>query len=580
MKHINQTSNYDKYPAISLEDCDKEIFISYKEIGKELLNQNKSIYVVDCYPGVDDTEVLEQLKQELKPELIFYSNDIFYDSKTLTKIMTPHLTEDRVRGVMFYGSITDFVDREALENMQNELEKVKGKRILIYGFGASLISQGDILIYADLSRWEIQLRYRKGMPNFKQANYDEDILIKYKRGYFIEWRIADKHKRSLFSKADYWLDTNKSNAPVMITKNVFQKAMDEAVSRPFRTVPYFDPGVWGGQWMKEVCDLDRKEKNFAWSFDGVPEENSVLFEIGGKIFECPAMNITLARPLALLGKKVYARFGAEFPIRFDFLDTIGGENLSLQVHPTVDFIKENYGMPYTQEESYYILDAEKGAKVYLGTQKDIDLDAMFSDLEEAQKGNLSFPAEKYINIINVKRHDHLLIPPGTIHCSGSGCMVLEISSSAYIFTFKLWDWDRLGLDGLPRPIHIKEGKAVVNPCCDTDFVMKELVNHFEPVQSENGYLNEKTGLHPLEFIETFRHTFTKAITLNIDNNVRMMNLVDGEEITVFSPNDEFKPYKVHYAETFIIPAKVSSVAMVPSGRSANKEVKVLEAFVK
>ncbi len=580
LKHRSRISNYDKYPVIPLNGFDKEIFTSYEEIGKELLSRKGNVYVVDCYPGVDEEEVLKNLEKELAPELVLHSDDIFYDGQTLTKMMMPHLTDDRVMGVMYYGKILDFVDEKALIEMQKRLEGAKDKRVLVYGFGASLISRGDILIYADLSRWEIQLRYRKGMPNFKQTNYDEDNLGKYKRGYFIEWRIADKHKRGLFSKADYWLDTNKSNAPAMITKGAFQEAMSQAVRRPFRTVPYFDPGVWGGQWMKEVCDLDRGKKNFAWSFDGVPEENSVLFGIGENIFECPAMNITLSHPLELLGDRVYARFGAEFPIRFDFLDTVEGENLSLQVHPTADFIKENYGMPFTQEESYYILDAGENAQIYLGVQNDVDINDMFSELKEAQRGEKSFPAEKYINIIDVKSHDHILIPPGTVHCSGSNCMVLEISSSAYIFTFKLWDWDRLGLDGLPRPIYLDEGRQVLNSRYNTDFVMNELVNQFKTVHREEGYLNEKTGLHPLEFIETLRHTFTKPVTLEIDNNVRMLNLVEGDEITIYSPCNEFQPYIVHYAETFIIPAGVSSITMAPSGKSKHKGVKVLEAYVR
>ena len=61
----------------------------------------------------------------------------------------------------------------------------------------------------------------------------------------------------------------------MISGDAFRSALQQIAKQPFRTVPYFDPGVWGGQWMKEVCDLDRSKQNFAWSFDGVPEENSL-----------------------------------------------------------------------------------------------------------------------------------------------------------------------------------------------------------------------------------------------------------------------------------------------------------------
>ena len=144
----------------------------------------------------------------------------------------------------------------------------------------------------------------------------------------------------------------------MITGACFRKALEEISQRPFRTVPYFDPGVWGGQWMKKVCGLDPNQKNFAWSFDGVPEENSIYLEVNGVLVESPAMNLVLYRPVALLGPQVYARFGAEFPIRFDFLDTMEGQNLSLQVHPLTDYIHCQFGMSYTQDESYYILDAK------------------------------------------------------------------------------------------------------------------------------------------------------------------------------------------------------------------------------
>lgn len=97
------------------------------------------------------------------------------------------------------------------------------------------------------------------------------------------------------------------------------------------------------------------------------------------------MDLVLYQPKELLGEQVYARFGAEFPIRFDFLDTMEGQNLSLQVHPLTEYIKKNFGMSYTQDESYYILDAKEDAVVYLGLKEGIQSDEMIADLESAQK---------------------------------------------------------------------------------------------------------------------------------------------------------------------------------------------------
>ncbi len=75
------------------------------------------------------------------------------------------------------------------------------------------------------------------------------------------------------------------------------------------------------------------------------------------------------------------------------------------------------------------------------------------DLRRAGSGEKPFDDDRFVNQIPAKKHDHFLIPAGTVHCSGAGTMVLEISATPYIFTFKLWDWGRLGLDGLPRPVH-------------------------------------------------------------------------------------------------------------------------------
>ena len=109
--------------------------------------------------------------------------------------------------------------------------------------------------------------------------------------------------------------------------------------------------------MKEVCDLDRSTRNYGWCFDCVPEENSLLLGFGEVCFEIPSLNLVFDQPRALLGEEVHARFGDEFPIRFDFLDTMGGGNLSFQVHPLTEYIQQHFGMHYTQDESYYLLDA-------------------------------------------------------------------------------------------------------------------------------------------------------------------------------------------------------------------------------
>ena len=158
----------------------------------------------------------------------------------------------------------------------------------------------------------------KTLGNWKSNNLQEDILKKYKQAFFVDWRVADRHKKGLYSQLDYVLDTNIPRQPKLVTGDAFKAGLKQTVQRPFRVVPFFDPGVWGGQWMKEVCDLDRAEENYAWCFDCVLEENSLYLRYGKIRIEVPAINLVFFQSIPLLGEKVYARFGAEFPIRFDF----------------------------------------------------------------------------------------------------------------------------------------------------------------------------------------------------------------------------------------------------------------------
>ena len=210
---------------------------------------------------------------------------------------------------------------------------------------------------------------RDEIANLGTSNHALKWNLQYKRAYFNDWRVCDKLKCELTGKTDFILDTCQPDEPKMITAETEELAYKLAVSRPFRVVPFFDPAPWGGQWMREKCNLPDGPENYGWCFDCVPEENSIVFQFGEQCIELPSINVVLRKPQQLLGDKVYQRFGAEFPIRFDFLDTIGGGHLSFQVHPLTEYIREHFGMDYTQDESYYILDADEDATVLPRTQK-------------------------------------------------------------------------------------------------------------------------------------------------------------------------------------------------------------------
>lgn len=570
-------SLYDPFPKTRIKGYDDAVVHGWDAIVEDLDQNGGSTLVFDAYPGVFDEEVKKELKR-IPHDVWIDALDMFKDGETIKEQLKYNITDDRIFGRMYYGEIDNFIVPEKLEELRDAAREAaaQGKRVLVYGYGAGLIASGT-LVYLDMARWEITLRYRNGMPNFLDTNYDEDALRKIKRGFFIEWRVADKHKRSLFDSIDYFLDTNNMEDVKLVKGDAVRAGLEQMAHRPFRLVPYFDPGVWGGQWMKEVCNLDPDKENYAWSFDGVPEENSIYLDFGNGHIELPAMDLVLYEPKPLLGPSVYSRFGAEFPIRFDFLDTIGGQNLSLQVHPLTEYIHRTFGMAYTQDESYYILDAKEGASVYLGLKEGIDKEQMIEDLYAANRGEILFDAEKYINRFPAKKHDHFLIPAGTCHCSGSDAMVLEISATPYCFTFKMWDWARVGLDGLPRPVHIDHGKKNIQWDRTTKWVEKNLVNAIHTVREDDHVKEEHTGLHELEFIETRRLWIKDEAVVDNEDNVNMLNLIEGQKAYIESLDGSFEPFEVHYAETFIVPASVMGYRIVnPTGDT----IGVLRAYVR
>jgi mannose-6-phosphate isomerase class I len=583
----DRKSNYDKSPVVEVRGYEDSAWQGYQDIvsqiSKQLSSSNKRkiVLIIDFYHGVRHQEVLTNLISKLNSTQIYNAEEAMLSEEVLYPKLMQNITDDRVFGVLSVHKINHFFDVEKLQRLRDAVNQITQGLVIVYGVGASLVNKGDILIYADLARWEIQLRLRsKELDNWGVGNFDEDMLRKYKRAYFIEWRVLDRHKRALFDHIDYLLDTHVKDQPKLITGDVFRGGLEQASQQPLRLVPYFDEGVWGGRWMEEVCGLQRKNNNYAWGFDGVPEENSLMLKVGDITIEIPAIDLVFDKPNQFLGAKVHARFGFEFPIRFDFLDTMGGGSLSLQVHPLTAYIQENFGMHYTQDESYYMLDAGEDACVYLGVKDDVTGAELIPALLEAQNKGETFDDAKYINKFSVKKHDHVLIPAGTIHCSGKNSMVLEISATPYIFTFKLWDWGRVGLDGIPRPVHIEHGKHNIQYDRTTDWVAANLINRVELIAEGDGWKEERTGLHELEFIETRRHWFSKAVTHHTNGNVQVMNLIEGEEAVVESPVNAFEPFVVHYAETFFIPAAVGQYVIRPYGKSIGSTIGTIKAFVR
>lgn len=249
------TYPYRRFPTIQVGAADhaaRGTDAVKQELHALCAGSSKTVVTVECYPGTDQAEILALFPHA---ELVIHADDLAILPAELDAKIEHELTDDPVFGIMTTWQMKDFYPEEALCAARNKIDAVTAGLVLIYGAGASLVERADITIYADITRWEIQLRFRKGQDNWHTALHNLPQRAKYKRGYFAEWRWGDRIKDKLLPVFDYYLDTTSAGDPAIVPGTAYRDALSKAAAQPFRMVPYFDPGVWGGDWMKTHFDL-------------------------------------------------------------------------------------------------------------------------------------------------------------------------------------------------------------------------------------------------------------------------------------------------------------------------------------
>jgi mannose-6-phosphate isomerase class I len=489
-------------------------------------------------------------------------------------VIQSHLTDDPLFGRLYRGKITDFFDRAELRRLKERVARNPGITV-VYGAGASLVGgAGDCLLYLDVSKEEFQNRCRQKMvANFacrQPASFGE----MYKRAYYIDYPVLNLEKRRLLPHLDFVVDEIEPYSPRAAKGEPFRAALAEVARAPVRVMPYFMPGPWGGQWMKQNFGLPPGPPNYAWSYELIAPENGLRLGSEQEWLEVSLDYLLWQEADTVMGRPVTSIFGSSFPIRFDYLDTMQGGNLSCQVHPRPDYIRDEFGEPYTQHETYYVMQAGPGARVYFGLQEDIDPAKFRAAAERAKNEAIPFDINEFVHSLPSQPHDLFLIPAGTVHCSGADNLVLEISSTPYMYTFKIYDYLRQDLDGTLRHVSIEHAFANI------EFSRKGrwVAEHLKPApRLLRG--DSEAAEYVLEDLDLFFHAihrleFTREISDAVRNRFLVLNLVEGECVEIETARGKTE---LHYAETIIVPAGMGEYRLINRGSRA---CKVVKAFVK
>lgn len=572
-KPIPEPESYNIYPTHEIPD--HQIDTGYESLARIITEQE--FVVIDGYQGV----FFGEIRNELQPFFDRQGLDVrWIDITTALKpaseidqLVAPFLGgDDPLFGTRTTLTLADFFYPDHLTT----LSKGTGSHLtIIYGTGAALAGENGFLIYIDLPKNELQFRARAGYAFNLGAPGPLSDKATYKRFYFVDWVVLNHHKQQIWPAIDLIADGQHLHTIAMAAGHHIREGIRQISTNMFRVRPWFEPGVWGGTWCKHhIAGLNKEVPNYAWSFELIVPENGLVFESGGNLLEISFDCLMFQEAQAVQGD-AFERFGVEFPIRFDFLDTFNGGNLSVQCHPQPDYTKKHFGENFTQEETYYILDAADDAVVYLGFAPDINPTHFKEALETSFQRAESLEINRFVNVLPASRHDLFLIPPGTIHASGRNSLVLEISSTPYIFTFKLYDWVRPDLDGKPRPLNIDRGME--NLCFERKGKYVEQNLKAKPVLIDQGadWAIHHLATHPNQFYDVHRISLTTKLTLQTKNRFHVMSVVEGHSVIVETRNGVRRRF--YYAETFVIPAAAGYFTFT---NDTNAPIMIVDAFVK
>ncbi len=449
-----------------------------------------------------------------------------------------------------------------------------GRMTIAFGPGSGALDH-DLLWYVDLPK---RLAFAAcGAGRARNLGQPEGSAGTARRLLFVDWPIEDRHRRGLSALWHRYVDGSDVERPRSVDGELLHRSLRALSFAPFRTRPAFLAQPWGGRWAREVlgvpegelCVSPDTESNAGLGYELVAPESGVLL---GERDTCEvALDVLVgAEPGPLLGDHVVERFGATLPIRLDYLDTVDGGDLSVHCHPLAGYMREVFGLRYTQDESYYVMVSRSGARIFLGLREGADVTRFRREAERSQADGSELDIERFVAAHPASAHQLYLVPAGTPHGSGVGNVVLEISATPYLYSLRFYDWLRDGLDGRQRPVQLAHAFANLDPAR----VARDLIPVPRALRDGRGFTETVLGEHPSLFFTVRRLDLDGGAAAEdvTGDRFHVLNLVDGDEVLVRTASGREHP--LAYAETLFVPAAAGEYRI-----EAARAARVVKAFV-
>lgn len=297
--------------------------------------------------------------------------------------------------------------------------------------------------------------------------------------------------------------------------------------------------VWGGTSLR-----DRLNKKIPYDCTGESWEVACHDHGNSVIRNGSLKGKTLREALSSHGIELIGKAfgeGEKFPLLIKFIDA--KDKLSVQVHPEDAYAMTHENGELGKSEAWYILDAKPGAKLIAGLKDDVTKEDFVAALN---RGEL----EAVLNEVEVKAGDVINIPAGFVHAIEDGILLAEIQQNSDT-TYRVYDWNRVGLDGKSRELHVEKSLDVI------DFAGKHPKDITKGLGIKMGE-NEIIYYVANAYFSLERLELREEMTLEHNEKYVIYMCVAGEG----SVKHQGEKYPFGLGDTFMIPASVDSYSLV------------------
>lgn len=320
---------------------------------------------------------------------------------------------------------------------------------------------------------------------------------------------------------------------------------------PLKFEPILKPMIWGGSDLCRFKSIKPEQAGIgeSWEVSGV--EGNVSIVSNGNFAGKALDDVLKENKEALVGKKVYEKYGDVFPLLIKFIDA--KTDLSIQVHPDDKLGMERHNS-FGKTEMWYVIGAKDDAFLYTGFEKELA-----PENYEASVNDNTFT--DYLKKYHVKPGDVFFLPAGRVHAIGGGCFIAEIQQTSNI-TYRIYDYDRTDSDGNKRELHTELAKDAIDYS-----VLDNYRTDYKPL------VNAPTPLVSCEYFTTNLLDIDIPVTRNYDKFDSFVIFICMQGHCTLKDNKGNSLF-ISQGESVLVPADTTSMMIIPSESS-----KLLETYV-